>query len=83
MFNLVDELEAYVLIKKGIVKKVDGSVPELPHNYLLSILCEERKMPPSCKAKKNCYEMQSLFRLYILFLGLGRRGSSEDVGRRL
>jgi len=38
-FNLVDELEAYLLIKKRIVKTVDGSIPELPQKYLLSMLC--------------------------------------------
>lgn len=52
-FNLVAELEAYVLIKKGIVKTVDGSMPELPHKYLLSMLCEERKMPLSCEAREQ------------------------------
>jgi len=52
-FNLVDELEAYVLIKKGIIKTVDGSMPELPRQYLLSMLCEERKMPLSCEAREQ------------------------------
>jgi len=46
-------LEAYVLIKKGIVKTVDGSMPELPHKYLLSMLCEERKIPFSCEAREQ------------------------------
>jgi hypothetical protein len=52
-FNLVDKLEAYVLIKKRIVKTVDGSIPELPQKYLLSMLCEERKMPLSGKAREQ------------------------------
>jgi len=46
-------LEAYVLIKKGIIKTVDGSMPELPRQYLLSMLCEERKMPLSCEAREQ------------------------------
>jgi hypothetical protein len=45
-------LEAYVLIKKGIVKIVDSSMPELPHKYLLSKLCEKRKMPLSREARE-------------------------------
>jgi hypothetical protein len=52
-FNLVDELEAYVLIKKGYCESFDGSMPELPHQYLLSMLFEQRKMPLSCEAREQ------------------------------
>jgi hypothetical protein len=45
-------LEAYVLIKKGIVKPLMQHA-SLPHQYLLSMLCEERKMPLSCEAREQ------------------------------
>ena len=68
-FNLVDELEAYLLIKKGIVKTVDGSIPELPQN--ICCLCFVRK--EKCRSpvkQENSYEMQPAVLAYAFYFSL-------------
>jgi hypothetical protein len=33
-YQYMDELQARVLIRDGIAETVDGSVPEVPHNFV-------------------------------------------------
>jgi hypothetical protein len=65
-FNLVDKLEAYVLIKKRIVKTVDGSIPELPQKYLLSNFMRKEKCRSPVK-QENSYEMQPAVLAYSFY----------------
>jgi hypothetical protein len=34
-YQLIDELQARLLIRDGIAETVDGSVPEVPHNFIM------------------------------------------------
>jgi hypothetical protein len=34
-YQYLDELQAEILIKKGIAKSVDGTMPQRPHNFIM------------------------------------------------
>jgi hypothetical protein len=34
-YQLVDELQAEILIKKGIAESVDGTMPQRSHNFIM------------------------------------------------
>jgi len=68
-FNLVDELEAYVLIKKGIVRPLTAAC----QNCLTNICCLCFVSKEKCRSlvkQENGYEMQPAVLAYAFYFSL-------------